>query len=150
VNLRRDCLPLRRGGTDAEYGRHDTLDGLSERPQFQSRLKQEMARSGRSGRPFVVVVLEAQRGADSQPMRQRVAVALEVARACLREYDLAYKVFEDSIAAVLLDTDALGARSALLRLRNRLAVRAGGWRVEVYSFPEQAEEIRQLPALVAA
>jgi hypothetical protein len=125
------------------------VEGLRERPQFQARLRQEMARSRRSGRPFVVVVLEAQRGADSQPLRHRLAVGLEIARACLREYDLAYQVFEDTLASVLLDTDEVGARSALQRLRNRLAIRAGAWRVQVYAFPEHEEEIQELPALVA-
>jgi hypothetical protein len=38
------------------------MDEVVERPFFQSRLRQEMARSRRFGRPFVLVILEAQRG----------------------------------------------------------------------------------------
>ena len=78
-----------------------------------------------------------------------MSVALEVLRRSLREYDFAYKVFEDTLAVVLLETDYAGARSALQRLSQRLAVHSGRWEAHVYPYPERAEEICQLPALLA-
>lgn len=126
------------------------MDELGERTYFQARVRQELARSRRFGRPFVILMLEAHRGTDALPMRQRLTLGLEVLRGTLREYDLAYKVFEDTLAAVLLETDLMGARSALQRLNQRLSVKAGRWSIQVYPFPEREAEILSLAALVAA
>lgn len=99
------------------------MDALGERAYFQVRVRHELARSRRFGRPFVIVAVEAHRGTDVIPLQQRLTLGLEVLRGTLRDYNLAYKVFE--VAAVLLETDHLGARSAPQRLNQRLALRAG-------------------------
>jgi hypothetical protein len=125
------------------------MDELVERPVFQARVRQEIARSRRFGRPFVLVVLEAHRGNDALPLRERVSVGLNVLRGCLREYDFCYKVFEDTLAAGLLETDYAGAKSALQRLTNGLATHGGRWDVTLYPFPEREPEISSLPALLA-
>jgi hypothetical protein len=117
---------------------------------FQERLRQEIARSKRFNRPFVLAVLEAQRGMDSIALRERVAVALTIVRSCLREYDFCHKVFEDVLVAVLLETDLPGEQAALQRLAQRLIVQSGRWRVTLYPYPERESEIRSLPAVVAA
>jgi GGDEF domain-containing protein len=126
------------------------MDELVERPIFQARLRQELARSRRFGHPFVLVVLEAHRGNDSMPLRVRVSRGLEVLRKCVREYDFCHKVFEDTLVAALLETDQRGAKAALQRLTQQLAIHSGPWSITLYPYPEQEAAILKLPALVAA
>lgn len=125
------------------------MDELVERPIFQARLRQEIARSRRFNRPFVLVLLEAHLGNDSAPRRIRVSRGLEVLRRCLREYDLCHKVFEDTLVAVLLETDQAGAKAAIQRIAQQLAIQSGQWTVTLYAYPEREDAIVELPALTA-
>jgi hypothetical protein len=124
------------------------MDEVVERPYFQRRLREEIARSRRFNRPFVLVLLEASPGGGIKTS-EKVSAGLRVLHASLREYDFAFKVFEDTLAAALLETDLAGAKAALHRLSGRLSARAGSWRVFVYPFPECADQIQTLPAVVA-
>ena len=125
-------------------------DEVRERPRFQARLREEIARSERYGHPFVLVLFEAHRGNDVVPLRSRMTSGLDILRRSLRSADLAYKVFEDVLVALLVETDLSGAREAVHRLRQHLNLYAGSWEMTAYSYPQQSEEIQSLTVLSAA
>jgi len=121
-----------------------------DRAYIQSRLREEIARARRYDRRFALLLFEAVPSTDGIPIRRKVDYALEAIRATIRPSDVVARVFEDTVLVLLVETDARGARDALMRIRNRVARQAGNWQVTTFLFPEHAENIEGLPALSAA
>jgi hypothetical protein len=125
-------------------------DELYQRAEFQAGVRQEIDRSQRYCHAFTLVVFEARRGSDRLPLSQKMLEGLRTLRQTLRSTDLAYKVYEDTLAALLIETSAADARAAIHRIGSRLATATGGWNVTVLHFPEQKAAIEELPLLTAA
>jgi GGDEF domain-containing protein len=122
-----------------------------DRRYLQDRLAEEVDRYARHQHPFALFVFEAQPIADGISVRHRLNEAIESMRPQLRPSDVIARVFEDAIAVLLVETDANGAKHALLRLRGRLATLGSlAWRIETYAYPRDAESIAALPLATAA
>ncbi len=122
-----------------------------DRRHLQDRIREEIDRAARYGHPFAIFVFEAQPIADGVTVRHRVNEAIESIRPQLRPSDVIARVFEDAIAVLLVETDAWGAKHALLRLRGRLATLGSrAWRIEMYVYPKDAQAIESLPLSTAA
>jgi len=122
-----------------------------DRRYLQDRIREEIDRQSRHGHPFAIFVFEAQPMADGATVRHRVNEAIESIRPQLRPSDVIARVFEDAIAVLLVETDAWGAKHALLRLRGRLATLGSlAWRIETYVYPKDAQAIESLPLSTAA
>jgi hypothetical protein len=117
---------------------------------MQSRLREEIARARRYKRQFAILLFEALPSADGIAIRRKVEYALDAIAATIRPSDVVARVFEDSIMVLLVETDARGARDALIRIRSRVARQAGNWQVTTYTYPEHERAIETLPALAAA
>ncbi len=116
---------------------------------MQSRLQEEIARAKRYNTPFTILQFEAIRP-DGLPMHQKMKYALAVALASVRTSDVVALAFEDTIVALLVQTDIASAKDALHRIRNRFARQGGTWRMSVYVFPDDSDLIEALPVLTAA
>jgi hypothetical protein len=81
---------------------------------------------------------------------KKVEYALAAITATVRPSDVVARVFEDAVMVLLVETDARGARDALIRIRSRVARQAGNWQVTTYTYPEHEQEIEALPVLAAA
>jgi len=121
-----------------------------DRPYMQSRLREEIARSKRHGRQFGVLVFEELPSADGLRLRQKLEYGLKALSATARNYDIVGRAYEDTIAVLLIETDARGMRDALFRFRSCMSRQAGTWKVIAYHYPEDAETIEALPLLSAA
>ena len=122
-----------------------------DRRYLQDRLAEEVDRYARHGHPFALFVFEAQPIADGVTVRHRVNEAIEAVRPQMRPSDVIARVFEDAFAVLLVETDAEGAKHALLRLRGRLATLGSlAWHIETYAYPRDAESIAGLPLSTAA
>lgn len=119
-----------------------------ERERFQEALADELHRGRRYGHPFVVVLFEDRRGPGPLPPAQKLRAALEIVRRSLRVTDKAYAVFDDAIAAILIETDAARAGAAIHRLANRLIVHTGGWNTTILAFPADDERLATVAGLV--
>lgn len=122
-----------------------------DRPYLQSRIREEMDRARRYGHSFSILVLEAHPAADGLPIRKKVDVAIERVCAGLRPSDIVARAFDDTVVILLVETDAMGARDALFRLRNRL-FNAGkaSWSIASFTYPRDEDAIGVLPAVTAA
>jgi GGDEF domain-containing protein len=122
-----------------------------DRRYLQDRIGEEIDRHSRHGHPFALFVFEAQTVADGVSVRHRINEAIEAIRPQLRPSDVIARVFEDALAVMLVETDAEGAKHALLRLRGRLATLGSlAWRIETYNYPHDSETIATLPLSTAA
>jgi len=121
-----------------------------DRVYMQSRLREELARARRYQRQFGLLLFEALPSSDGISIRRKVEYALEAITATVRPSDVVARVFEDTIMVLLVETDARGARDALIRIRSRVARQAGNWQVTTYTFPEHERAIEALPTLAAA
>ena len=119
------------------------------RPYMQSRLREEIARARRHNTPFTLVQFEAVT-ADGLPIHQKMKYALDVVTASVRTSDVVALAFEDTIVALLVQTDVLSAKDALQRIRNGVAQQSGTWRLSDWVFPDDAAAIAALPLLTAA
>ena len=119
------------------------------RSYMQSRLREEIARAKRHNTPFTLVQFEADLS-DGAPMHQKMKYALGVVTASVRTEDVVALAFDDTIVALLVETDLASAKDALQRIRNRVAQQSGTWRLSVYIFPDDADLIESLPVLTAA
>jgi hypothetical protein len=124
---------------------------VHDRGYMQSRLREEMARHARHGHPFAIVLFEARPG-DRLQIRRRIDWWAETICARLRPSDVIARAFDDTIVALLVETDAMGAHDVVFRLRNVLASSGAGagWTLESYIFPQDEQVIRALPLLTAA
>ena len=121
-----------------------------DRSYMQSRLREEIARAKRHGRQFGVLVFEEVPSADGLRMREKLAYGLKAISATARDYDIVGRAYEDTIAVLLIETDARGMHDALFRFRSCISRQAGSWKVIAYHYPEDAETIETLPLLSAA
>jgi hypothetical protein len=126
------------------------IDIALERRHFQRHLRQEISRSERFGRVFVLLVLEANPSAAGLRLADAMKAGLSELRRTLRTYDVESWVFEDTLAALMLGTESSGGHAAELRLRSRLANIGGQWTLTSYAFPEQRAEIESLSLFSAA
>ena len=116
---------------------------------MQSRLREEIARAQRHNTPFTLVQFESVPG-DGLPMHQKMKYALEVVTTSVRTSDVVALAFEDTIVALLVQTDSTSAKDALQRIRSRVAQQSGTWRLSSYVYPDDAEAIEALPVLTVA
>jgi hypothetical protein len=79
-----------------------------------------------------------------------VEFALDAIAPHLRTSDVVARVFEDTVAALLVETNEQGAHDALFRIRNRLASSAGRWHVTAYYYPRDRADIENSALLTAA
>jgi GGDEF domain-containing protein len=122
-----------------------------DRRYLQDRVHEEIDRCRRHGHPFSLLVFEARPVSDGILIRQKIGIAMEILRGQLRPSDVMARAFDDTIAVLLVETDATGAKDALLRLRGRLALVGGTtWRIDVHAYPRDEDNIRHLAMLTAA
>ena len=122
------------------------------RPYLQSRIHEEAARHDRHGHPFALLVFEAVVTADGVPVHRKVEWLESVLRTHVRPSDIVARAFDDTIVALLVETDAAGAPDALFRLRRIIAESGTGasWRPALYVYPEDQPSILALPLVTAA
>jgi GGDEF domain-containing protein len=123
---------------------------IYDRDLFNRRLREELARSARYGHEFCLAVLEAHGGTNGMSVQEKMQVGESILTRALRTSDIAGRVFEDTLAAVLVETGHQGATDAMHRIAARLANRTGPWHITLYFFPAGAEEIEAQPFLSAA
>ena len=122
---------------------------LLDRPRLQQRITEEVERSRRHRHTFGLLLFEAVSGADGMPLRTKLQAALGAMESVVRTSDVISRPYEDMLAVLLVETDAAGTRDALMRIRRRIADRAGTWRVTVLSYPEHARTIAAMAFLDA-
>jgi hypothetical protein len=127
-----------------------TSPARHERVYIQARIREEIERATRFGHPFALLIFEEVPAADGivphRKIEQGMAAIAGVARMC----DVVARAFDDTIVVLLVETDAMGAKDALMRMRARLARTAGAWQVTVYNYPKHRAAIETLPLLTAA
>jgi GGDEF domain-containing protein len=123
---------------------------LLDRLQLRQRLTEELERSRRHNHAFGLLLFEAVTANDGMPLRQKMRAALNAIEAVVRGSDMIARPDQDMLAVVLVETDSNGTRDALFRIRQRIAHRAGTWRVTVMHFPEHAQTIGAMAFLDAA
>ena len=121
-----------------------------DREQFNRRLREELARSARYGHEFCLAVLEAHGGTNGMSLLEKMRNGEAILTKALRTSDIIGRVFEDTLAAVLVETDHAGATDAMHRIAARLANRTGPWHITLHFFPAGAAEIESQPFLSAA
>lgn len=100
----------------------DALTGLANGRAFNVRFEEELARSGRTGTPIALLVLDVDRFTSANDRYGRaggdaVLRALgEVLREVARFNDVAARIVDDEFALLLPDTDAWGAEVAAARI----------------------------------
>jgi len=121
-----------------------------DRTYFQSRLREEVDRARRYEREFSLLIFEAVPAMDGIPIRKKLEFALDAVASQLRASDVVARVFDDTIAALLVEADDQGAHDALFRIRNKLTAQAGRWQVTTYCFPRDRADIENSAVLRAA
>lgn len=105
----------------------ESLTGLANRREFESTLRAEISRTSRTGRPFVVMLIDVDRlkrindtcghrGGDRAILR----VANTLRHSC-RVTDMAARIGGDEFAVILPETDVTMARQFLARVHALLA-----------------------------
>ncbi len=121
-----------------------------DRAYFQSRLREEIDRARRHQRQFALLIFEAVPAMDGIPIRKKLEFAFDAVASQVRASDVVARVFDDTVAALLVETDEQGAHDALFRIRNRLTAQAGRWQVTTYCFPRDRADIENSVLLSAA
>jgi len=133
-----------------EFTGTESMTGVHDRPYLQARVREELERGRRHGNPFALLTFEAAPSNDGLPMGKRVRAALDAIAPQLRGSDVLARVFEDTIAVLLVETDEPGARDALLRLRSRVMLHAGRWHATMLTYPAHTGEIERSTLLNVA
>jgi hypothetical protein len=120
------------------------------REYIQARIREEIGRATRFGHPFALLIFEEIPAADGIAQRKKMEYGLAALAGVARTCDAIARAFDDTIVVLLVETDARGAKDALMHMRERLARGAGSWQVTVYDFPKHQAEIERLPLLTAA
>lgn len=123
---------------------------IHDRTYMQSRIREELARAQRHNRTFGLAVFEVVPSSDGMPIRKKMELGIAILCQSVRSCDAVAKMFDDTIVALLVETDLRGMRDAMQRVRSRIATYGGSWQVTIYHFPEHAEAIEGLPLLSAA
>jgi hypothetical protein len=121
----------------------------AQRARLQARLREEVARASRYDGRFALLVFEATAAGDVALVR-KTSVAIDIFNRSVRSFDLVAQVFDDTIAVLLVSTEAVEARAALLRMRDRIALAAPGWHTTMLLYPRDAAAIAALPLMTAA
>jgi len=116
---------------------------------LQSRVWEEMERCYRYGRHFSLILFRADNGPRAQ-IADCASAALAVMVSRLRSTDIVARVSDDTIAALLVETDPPGAARAVERMREELQTYGGSWVSRSLSFPADSPAIEALPFLEAA
>ncbi len=126
-------------------------DEVHGRGYVQHRVHEEIDQFHRHAHEFSLIILKVQPGRDVVPPRQRVDETIDALLIHTRPSDVVARAFDDTVAVLLPETDAAGARSAFSRLQCCLAHPSiVQWHVEAYTFPRDEREIRHLSFLTAA
>jgi GGDEF domain-containing protein len=123
---------------------------IYDREHFKKRLREELARSTRYSHEFCLAVLEAHGGTNGVRLQQKMTLGMDILSRSLRTSDIAGEVYDDTLAAILVETDNKGATDAMHRLAARLANRTGPWHITLYFFPAGVADIEGQPFLSAA
>lgn len=123
---------------------------LLDRVHLGIRLREELDRARRYKRVFSVLTFEEVPASDGLPIHVKMTRALEAMFAVVRVSDLIARPYDDTLVVVLVETDRRGAADALFRIRQRIANRAGTWRVTTLTFPDDDELIVEAEFLRAA
>jgi diguanylate cyclase (GGDEF)-like protein len=116
-----------RGERESALARHDALTGLLNRRGFLEVARREIARSGRTGRPLTVALLDvdgfdavnASRGQEAgDQLLKGIGTAL---RTALRAVDVSARFDGDEFAVLLPDADGESAQPVLSRMREVMA-----------------------------
>jgi hypothetical protein len=114
---------------------------------LESRVWEEMERCYRYGRSFSLLIFrELAVQCDVPELRFENALAIMTAQ--LRTTDIIAQPEPKTLAVLLVETDATGARRVLDRLRVEIGV--AGWAIESMSFPTDSAAIEALPFLSPA
>ena len=108
---------------------------LSDFYYFSRRVQEEIARSKRGNTRFGIVVLTSV-PADAELPEIACVRNLPTILAGVRETDCVSRIGRDTIAILLTDADGDGARSASLRLFERIGGDASRWSVRVLEWPD--------------
>jgi GGDEF domain-containing protein len=131
--LREDCMHAR----------------VHDRAYFRSRLSEEMLRAARHARPFTVLWFEALPSSGGHPLAAKVDGAIALLAARVRSSDVLARIYDDTLAVLLIEAAGESARDALQRLRGALATHAG-WRASVYAYPGDARAMERIVDALAA
>lgn len=123
---------------------------LLDRVHLGIRVHEELDRARRYGRTFSLLIFEEVPASDGLPIHTKMARALEAMFAVVRISDLVAEPYDDTLVVVLVETDRRGAHDALFRIRERIANRAGTWRVTTLTYPEDSAAIEGAEFLAAA
>lgn len=121
-----------------------------DRAYLQARLREEISRAVRHGSQFSLVIFEEAPSGDGLHLRQKMEYGLQVLSSSVREGDVVARVYDDTMAVLLIETTTRDVQDALIRMRGRIARYAGTWHIAVYNYPEHASYIESLPLLTAA
>ncbi|MDJ0782514.1 MAG: response regulator [Desulfosarcinaceae bacterium] len=124
---------LRAYEEEAGAQHYDGLTGLYNHGLFQVMLGHEVRRSDRSGRPFTLAILDVDWFAEFNEQHGYAVgdrVLKEISRlimANIRQTDIACRFSSDLFAILLVDSDGVGAKLPLERLRNAIAQTGNSW-----------------------
>lgn len=121
-----------------------------DRAYLQARLREEIARAVRHGSRFSLVIFEEAPSGDGLHLGQKMEYGLQVLNGSVRDSDVVARVYDDTMAVLLIETTARDVHDALIRMRGRIARYAGTWHIVIYNYPEHAMYIEALPLLTAA
>jgi GGDEF domain-containing protein len=120
-----------------------------DREYFLWRLREELNRARRYGRPFTLVFFDTPAQGDGRAARRRTDAALAPLAARTRASDVLCRVSANSLAVLLMESPGAGAREALARLREAVPP-DDGWTVTVYVYPRDEQMIDDLASSQAA
>lgn len=113
------------------------------REYLEQRLLEEVDRSRRYGRAFSLLAFEGEERR-RPPTDDEVERALDGIRATIRASDIVGVYAPGTLLALLVETDAQGARAALNRTVERLPAGSGRWYVTSMTYPDDWSVIGRL------
>lgn len=113
------------------------------REYLEQRLLEEVDRSRRYGRAFSLLVFEGEERR-TPPTDAETASALEAIRSTIRASDIVGVYAPGTLMALLVETDAPGARAALNRTVEHLPEGSGRWYVTSMTYPDDWSVIGRL------
>jgi PleD family two-component response regulator len=116
---------------------------LSELDYFARRLQDEIARVKRGHAQFSIVVFTAD-PPDGELPEIACIRGLPALLTGVRETDCVTRPGRDTIAVLLIDSDAEGSRTAAARLLERIGDAASRWSIRVLEYPAQESVINEL------
>jgi hypothetical protein len=110
---------------------------------FSRRVKEEIARSRRSGTRFSLAVFTSH-PLDGEPPEITCMQGLPAILNGVRETDVVSRISRDTVAVLLIDADGTGARKAAFRLLEHIGDDVGRWQVSLLDYPARESTMREL------